>query len=109
MPRRDLTLAEKLVSWIILNINNKNTDQRRLEEITGLAKIAISPLIRQENRHSAKARIQISIRPSMNGLALLLLRGVRVSGPTNANQKMLLKSWVTMTSKLGKVGCIVRI
>ena len=49
MPRRDLTLAEKIVFLDKIKQQPQNTSQRRLMVITGLAKTTISRLIKQES------------------------------------------------------------
>jgi hypothetical protein len=49
MPRRDLTLAEKIVFLDQIKQQPPKTSQRRLVEIAGLAKTSILRLIKQGN------------------------------------------------------------
>jgi hypothetical protein len=58
MPRRDLTLAEKIGFLDQIKQQPPKTSQRRLVEITGLAKNTILSLIKQEPPEINKLLIQ---------------------------------------------------
>ena len=97
MPRRDLTLAEKIGFLDQIKQHPPNTSQRRLVEITGLAKTTISRLI-QENelreewaqcegrRGTSQKRKREGKDPDVDEalnewFAIVTGRAVRVSGP----------------------------
>lgn len=97
MPRRDLTLAEKIVFLDQIK-QQSNTSQRRLVAITGFPKTTIARLIKQENelreewaqregrRGSSQKRKREGKDPDVDEalndwFAIVTGRGVRVSGP----------------------------
>ena len=98
MPRRDLTLAEKIDFLDKIRQQPPNTSQRRLAEITGLAKTTTSRLLKQENglrdewaqcegrRGTSHKRKRDGKDPDVDEalnewFAIVTGRGVRVSGP----------------------------
>ncbi|XP_028677229.1 tigger transposable element-derived protein 4-like [Erpetoichthys calabaricus] len=98
MSRRDLTLAEKIDFLDQIRQQPPNTSQRRLVEITGLAKTTISHLLKQENelreewaqcerrRGTSQKRKREGKDPDVDEalnewFAIVTGRGVRVSGP----------------------------
>lgn len=98
MPRQDLTLAEKIDFLDTIKQQPKNTSQRRLVEITGLAKTTISRLTKEENelreewahcgerRGTQRKRKREGKDPDVDAalnewFGIVTGRAVRVSGP----------------------------
>ncbi|XP_035224019.1 tigger transposable element-derived protein 4-like [Stegodyphus dumicola] len=110
MPRRDLMLTEKIGFLDKIKQQSRNTSQRRLVEITGLAKTTISRLIKQKDE-LREEWVQCEERgeTSKNGsvgegkdpdvdealnewFAIVTERSVRVSGPMLKRKAKLAKT-----------------